>query len=523
MKRIFTSLFFFTVVFSSAFSQGTRYIDPIFSTVDITPNVLYSQNFSVLLENVAGLIPTGTAPIPPLVFDLYEPGGDTEAERPLIIQLHTGTFAPIIHNGNPTGMRQDFATTTLCEEYAKRGYVVANLEYRLGWDPYLPTEAERATSLMKAVFRAIQDTKAAVRFFRADYENNGNIYRIDTSKIILSGQGSGGWVALGYATVDKLSEIQLPKFLDGNAIPLIDTADIGDWNGYGGDPMVNMESNVGYSNDVHMVVSMGGGIGDLSWLEAGDVPMCAVHCHTDPVAIYTTGNVTVNGVNITTDISGSHDVIKKANSLGNNDKIITLYDSCTLVAKQVSAALIGSMDLGGTTISEEVDNVYPFVTGNPYESSPWDFWDSTTTVDVIAPAVGLTAADGIAADSTGMLTNPDMSYPKSIAYLNSTLCYFCPRIVNALELPGNSVNIEEQTGLSQLEMYPNPANSTVNIISSEPISKIEIYNSTGKLVALKESLFSKTFQFNYLDLSNGIYYVNIYTTLGLTTEKLIIK
>ena len=36
-----------------------------------------------------------------------------------------------------------------------------------------------------------------------------------------------------------------------------------------------------YSSDVHMVVSMGGGIGDLSWLDAGDVPMCAVHCPTD--------------------------------------------------------------------------------------------------------------------------------------------------------------------------------------------------------------------------------------------------
>ena len=522
MKKIFTSLFLFTMLFASSIGQ-TRYIDPVFSSFDVTPNILYSQNFSVLLESSFGIIPTGTAPIPPLVFDLYEPSGDTEAERPLIIHLHTGTFAPIIHNGNPTGMRQDFASTTLCEEYAKRGYVVANLEYRLGWDPYLPTEAERATSLMKAVYRAIQDTKAAVRFFRDDYQNNGNSYRIDTSKIILSGQGSGGWVALGYATVDKLSEIQLPKFLDGNAIPLIDTADIGDWDGYGGDPTLNMESNNGFSNDIHMVVSMGGGIGDLSWLEAGDVPMCAVHCPTDPIAIYTTGNVTVNGVNITTDISGSHDVINKANMLGNNNKIITLYDSTTMVAKQVSTTVVGTMDLGGTTIADEVDNLYPFVTGNPYESSPWDFWDSTTTVDLIAPGVGLTAQDGIDAHLNGLLTNPDMGYVKAISYIGSTMAYFCPRIVNALELPGNNVNIEEPTTLSQINMFPNPANSTVNIITSEPISKIEIYSTTGKLVALKEGLFSNNFQFSYLNLPSGVYMVNIHTSLGLTTEKLIIK
>ena len=70
---------------------------------------------------------------------------------------------------------------------------------------------------MKAVYRAIQDTKGAVRFFRRDYEN-GNTYGIDTSRIILSGQGSGGWIALGYATVDKYAEITLPKFLDVDEI-----------------------------------------------------------------------------------------------------------------------------------------------------------------------------------------------------------------------------------------------------------------------------------------------------------------
>ena len=35
--------------------------------------------------------------------DIYEPSGDSLTERPLIIHMHTGTFLPIIHNGNPTG------------------------------------------------------------------------------------------------------------------------------------------------------------------------------------------------------------------------------------------------------------------------------------------------------------------------------------------------------------------------------------------------------------------------------------
>ena len=87
-----------------------------------------------------------------------------------------------------------------------------------------------------------------------------------------------------------------------NPVALIDTAEIGDWDGYGG--LYNVENNVSYAdgspiaNDIHMVCSMGGGIGDLSWLEAGDVPMCAVHCPTDPVAIYTTGDVAVSQIEL---------------------------------------------------------------------------------------------------------------------------------------------------------------------------------------------------------------------------------
>ena len=96
--------------------------------------------------------------------EVYSPSGDTETNRPLIIHMHTGTFLPIIHNGNPTGSHFDAATSLMCEGYAKRGYVVVNIEYRLGWNPMDSTQALRAASLMKAVYRGIQDAKAAVRF-----------------------------------------------------------------------------------------------------------------------------------------------------------------------------------------------------------------------------------------------------------------------------------------------------------------------------------------------------------------------
>jgi len=442
MKKILLPIIFSCISITTLIAQE-RYVDEVFTNFTQQNNVLYSQNYSVIAASQGiPYVPTGASPqVPALNFDLYEPAGDTVAERPLVIMLHTGTFLPIIYNGNPTGMRNDVATTNICKSYAKRGYVVANLEYRLGWNPYAATQEERAASLMKAVYRAMQDTKSAVRFFRKDYAM-GNQWGIDTSRIILCGQGSGGWVALGYATVDKLAEIQLPKFLDANAVPLIDTAAIGDWDGVGG--MYNMESNLGYSNDIHMVCSMGGGIGDLSWLEAGDVPMCAVHCPTDPVATYTTGDVSIASIGlVTTDISGSYDVMKKANLLGNN-AILNVTNACTDPYTTAAAAasenaqgmsIANATATQNQTVGAPVDNVFPFITVNPYEASPWDFWDSTMTVN-IAQAMGLPAAQGTAAHNSNIAQNPDMSYSKSMAYIDSTLDYFCRRIVRATNLNG---------------------------------------------------------------------------------------
>ena len=274
MKKItFSFLFILTVICSSISFGQTRYLDPVFSASDETLNIVYAVNQSVALGETMpvatgsstpiGLDTTTTPPtpilfnMPALEMDIFEPSGDTVSERPLIIYLHTGTFAPVIRNGNATGSRTfDYATQVFCKSYAARGYVVANTDYRFGWNPALPTEPQRAASLMKAAYRGIQDVKAAIRFLRMDYEN-GNTYGIDTSRIIICGQGTGGWIATCLNSVDKLSELQLSKFLDTNAIPLIDTSVLGDWFGYGGDTNYNTENHKGYSSDHDMVLKYG--------------------------------------------------------------------------------------------------------------------------------------------------------------------------------------------------------------------------------------------------------------------------
>ena len=60
MKKITLSiLFFLTVIFASnTVAQTTRYLDPVFSSVDTTNNTVYGVNYSVMVPGY--VLPTGT-------------------------------------------------------------------------------------------------------------------------------------------------------------------------------------------------------------------------------------------------------------------------------------------------------------------------------------------------------------------------------------------------------------------------------------------------------------------------------
>ena len=526
MKKLITFLILCVLTFNFSLAQNDRYVDEVFDSVTVTKDIQYATNMSVVLSAV-GLgptLPTGGHPLaPPLVFDFYEPKGDSLAERPLIVYLHTGTFAPIFLNNNPTGSRNDYATKTMCERFAKRGYAVANVEYRLGWNGGAGGSlAANSISLIKGVYRAIQDTKAAVRYFYRDAKDSSNTYKIDTNKIALVGQGSGGWVALGYASVSDTSDIRLGKFLSPQGDMLIDLDSIGDWNGYGGHPSQNMENNAGYSSKIQMVCSMGGGMGALAWLKAGNVPMAAVHCRTDNVAIYTTGDVNVTTalglVPITTDISGSYDVIDSANKLGNNTSISGISDAYSTAAYNASLKIVDSIDKGLGIIGQPVENLFPFVTANANESAPWEFWDSATTVNGAANL----GKDGAAILAGAAIGNPDMSIQKATAYMDSTLGFFCPRLVKALMLAGPTVDVMENTSFSDILIYPNPVSGTINFNATSKIKSIKIYNQLGTLVK-QFNPNSLNYNFNTEEMPNGIYISQISTTEKDYVEKVILK
>ena len=63
----------------------------------------------------------------PLFLDLYKPIGDNNLNRPLLVLVHGGSWI--------AGNRNEQEIQLLAKWYAKFGYVVASVSYRLGFHP----------------------------------------------------------------------------------------------------------------------------------------------------------------------------------------------------------------------------------------------------------------------------------------------------------------------------------------------------------------------------------------------------
>jgi len=57
--------------------------------------------------------------------DIYQPTGDIETARPLIIWAHGGSFQ--------SGTSADADVVALSQAFAKKGFVCASINYRLGF------------------------------------------------------------------------------------------------------------------------------------------------------------------------------------------------------------------------------------------------------------------------------------------------------------------------------------------------------------------------------------------------------
>lgn len=516
-KNLLLTAAFCASLIANETSAQTRYLDEVFTSVTVSSNVVYGNNLEVL---------TGAPVAKDLLMDVYEPAGDIVTDRPLILYLTTGSFLPRYINQSATGSKTDSATVEICTRLAKQGYVVAAVDYRKGWNPAEAITDDRTESILRAVYRGLQDSKTCVRFFRMDVATNSNSFGIDDTRIAVGGQGSGGYISLAYGTLDKLSEIQLQKFYNFTSNQyMVDTTVLGNWSGIGGNPALNSNNHAGYSDDVLMTFNIGGAIGDSTWLEAGEVPIITMQGQADYFAPFQYGIVTVPGTTVfVIDVSGSSDVSRMANAFGNNNvfKTPAITDVYTTRANDFNTANDATYGNAGD------EGLFAFE-GAANGNGPWE-WLDTAAVKAEATAWG---QNGDVILGNFYASNPVFEYlyenfgyayarARAIAYCDTIQGYLSPRLYRGLLEQPFSV---AEFAATEVSVYPNPATDKISFVSedSNPISSILFYSLDGKIVRTESNINATNIVVSNLDLPKGIYFANVRFKEGTTVKKIVIQ
>ena len=435
MRKIYLLLLFLIVLNSASNAQNLcsngRYASDVYTTYSLTSNIQYG--LSLALNNSMQV----------QLLDFYQPTADTAQARPLIIWVHGGSFFG--------GSKTDVDVAALSQRFAKKGYACASINYRVGFTPF------DSSGIVPALLRAVQDLKAAIRFFYKD-KLTTNSYKIDTNNIFIGGSSAGAITALHTAYLNKSCEIN----------PYIPQATL---DSYGG-----IEGNSGngcYSTKIKGVINLCGALGKYGWIEPGDVPLCSMHGTTDATVIYGRGKA--------------------------NPGIPMLY-------------LDGSrMMYAGTLISGVGHNFYTWYGKGhvPYAGSSASnlaYMDTTVNFvrDYLVQRLGCPDAALLPPNTPSGIVTP---YAYTTCTVNiATDC---------------AIGINESVAQNLLiALYPNPTNDKLNIVlgSENKTHTIQITDISGKLVKTITGNQPKVI-IEKGDLNPGMYLLKVSDEHGLSSTK----
>ena len=228
-------LFFITVsIYINPVCAQKRFKDEIFSSIDSSTNIQYGEAINIKGDKEKLLLDV-----------IYPNKADTLKHRPLLIFIHGGGFQSNSKNG--------IYNSKVCQAFAKRGYVTATIDYRLGVEKTGFEDGKTVATnkdFAEALYRSQQDGRAAIRFFRKHAEE----YGIDTSQIFITGSSAGSMTCLAIA------------YMNENEIP--ETVNQQKWGSIEG-----ASGNEGFSSKVHGVINAWGALIDYKWIQKGDVPL----------------------------------------------------------------------------------------------------------------------------------------------------------------------------------------------------------------------------------------------------------
>lgn len=276
MKRLRPSIMYALLLafLLSGFSSCKKDID-VFAegSGTVLYNSLFFSNVSITQDVSYGASTTQGGANQDLMLDIYEPEGGDEVTRPLVILSHGGGFTG--------GNKEDFADHATY--LARSGYVVASISYRL-----IDVE-QTSTTTIKGVMDAVQDLKAAVRFFRRDAANDQS-YRIDPEKIFVGGYSAGAFMSLHHAYLNTEAELE-----SSFGSEIVDYVNLN-----GG--LEGNSGNEGYSSEVKGVLNIAGALIKAELVDPLEPILYSVHGTEDAVVPFMEGES--DGTGVSTEGSG---------------------------------------------------------------------------------------------------------------------------------------------------------------------------------------------------------------------------
>lgn len=474
MKIIKLSLIL--ILFISNYSYSQQWIDKKY-TYDSLYNVTYGSAINFNGESET------------LKMDLYTPICSNPLNtdvKPLILFIHGGAFL--------TGNKSDPSITYLCQQFAKRGYITASIDYRLGiisdqnaWSCNYPNYncvfAADTAEWHRAEFRATQDAKGALRYLI----NRHNQYKIDLNNIFIAGESAGAITALNTALLDTSIEKPLQTYAIADAPK----------------PSANA-SNCNYNlNKVFNNLITRPDLGSID----GNI---------EPSNI----NYTIKGVG---NMFGaiSQNLLKHKPTAKPKPAIFSFHQPCDLVvpidsAKQFSGlswcftngyncyAIFNTVKLyGSQAISNlNTNNNYGYNIHNEFTNNyfPYSFLFGT----------------GSCADQ---INNPCHGYDNSLIRENNMATFFANLINTTTICTPAQTYTNNNTTSQNIKIYQNQTNNQIIIyIHSNLPTKYKIINILGQCIQTAELTYGKN-EINLANsLNNGTYFLTVWNNKSTQTQ-----
>lgn len=426
---------------TTAQCDGKRYKTKIFDSVTLISDVVYGSNFTYDATKQQ----LGTTKEDQFIDIYLPPDTDKTIKRPLIIFAHGGSFL--------NGTKLDGDIVHFCNEFAKRGYATASISYRLGYEQ--PIDSQNA---VRAVYRALQDGRAAIRYMRA----NADSFQIDPDRIFFGGTSAGALIAVNIAYLNLPSEV--PSYVDTSAHSTL--------NIRGLDGIEGKTNTINVPSTISGIINFCGATKTTAWMEdaySRSIPIISMHGTDDQIVPYGTDFVYINrllGLSQPDipliEIQGSYPIHQKAQELGIPN---SFYTWCA--APHVPY-------IGEDSVSMAyMDTLISFTNRGIYEKlMPCGYTPGYET--------------------------------------NSSACFSGSTAVTTAAAPIN------------MSIYPNPVNNELVVSTDiQGAYSVSIYNIAGQKMSTYQGMVGEIARINTGNLAPGSYFIRIENESGTTFNKFI--